>query len=95
MAGAAMLVAYGVLITVFTLKFVLEGMPTAVCEAQGNWQQHSLVKGVCIVAESFIYHNSYFYACIALAAMCLAALLIHGSIFTARIVSNIRQGRHW
>ena len=46
-------------------------------------------------AETFIYRNSYNYASIAVAVVCLTALLVRGSIFAARIVSNVRQGNHW
>lgn len=47
-----MLVAYAVLITIFTLKFVLEGL-TTVCLSQSNLQQHSLVTGVCLICRKF------------------------------------------
>ena len=46
-------------------------------------------------AESFIYRNSYSHASIAVACVCLLALLIRGSIFTSRVLSNIKQGNHW
>ena len=46
-------------------------------------------------AEHVIYDNSYSYASMALAGACLVALLVRGSIFAARILSNIREGNHW
>ena len=42
-----------------------------------------------------IYNNYYIWASIAVAAACLLALLVRGSIFATRIVSNVRQGNHW
>ena len=46
-------------------------------------------------AETLIYRNSYNYASISVAVVCLTALLVRGSIFAARIQSNVKQGNHW
>ena len=42
-----------------------------------------------------IYNDYYTWASIAVAAACLLALFIRGSIFAARIMTNVRQGNHW
>ena len=45
--------------------------------------------------ERAVYKDDYMWASIVVAGTCLLALLVRGSIFAARIVTNLKQGNHW
>ena len=91
-SGAAMFIGYGVLIAVVTCKFLLDG---AHMPAVHSWPQKHKHTELLVGTDRAIYNNYYIWASIAVAAACLLALLVRGSIFAARIVSNVRQGNHW
>ena len=46
-------------------------------------------------ADRGLFDNSFNYASVSLASVCLLALLVRGSIFAARIYDNVKQGNHW